>query len=45
MPPGCPCDSWLIYRKRADHIHQTYGWTVPRTPPRAENWLPLGGDG
>jgi hypothetical protein len=34
-------DSWRAYRERADHIRQTYGWTVPQ-PPRATNWLPLG---
>jgi hypothetical protein len=37
-------DSWRAYRERADQIRQTYGWTVPKPPPRAENWLPLGGD-
>jgi hypothetical protein len=37
-------DSWRAYRERADHIRQTYGWRVPEPPPRAENWLPLGGD-
>jgi hypothetical protein len=36
-------DSWRTYRERADHLRQTYGWTVPQ-PPRAENWLPLGRD-
>jgi hypothetical protein len=37
-------DSWHTYRERADHIRQTYGWRVPEPPPRAQNWLPLGGD-
>jgi hypothetical protein len=37
-------DSWRTYRERADHIRQTYGWTVPEPPPRAEHWLPLGRD-
>jgi hypothetical protein len=37
-------DSWRTYRERADHIRQTYGWTVPQPPPRAEHWLPLGRD-
>jgi hypothetical protein len=37
-------DSWRTYRERADHIRQTYGWTVPEPPPGAENWLPLGRD-
>jgi hypothetical protein len=37
-------DSWRTYRERADHLRQTYGWTVPEPPPRAENWLPLGRD-
>jgi hypothetical protein len=37
-------DGWRTYRERADHIRQTYGWTVPEPPPRAENWLPLGRD-
>jgi hypothetical protein len=37
-------DSWHAYRERADHIRQTYGWTVPKPPPRAENWLPSGRD-
>jgi hypothetical protein len=37
-------DSWRAYRERADHIRQTYGWRVPQPSPRAENWLPLGGD-
>jgi hypothetical protein len=37
-------DSWRAYRERADHIRQTYGWTAPELPPRAENWLPLGRD-
>jgi hypothetical protein len=37
-------DSWRTYREHADHIRQTHGWTVPQPPPRAENWLPLGGD-
>jgi hypothetical protein len=36
--------SWRTYRERADQIRQTYGWTVPEPPPRAENWLPLGRD-
>jgi|SRR6266508_3893668 len=35
-------DSWRAYRERADHIRQTYGWTLPQPPPRATNWLPLG---
>jgi len=37
-------DSWRTYRERAEHIRQAYGWTVPKPPPRAENWLPLGRD-
>jgi hypothetical protein len=37
-------DSWRTYRERADHIRQTYRWTVTEPPSRAENWLPLGGD-
>jgi hypothetical protein len=37
-------DSWRTYRERADHIRQTYGWRMPQPPPRATNWLPLGGD-
>jgi hypothetical protein len=37
-------DSWRTYREHADHIRQTYGWTVPEPPPRAENWLPPGRD-
>ncbi len=37
-------DSWRTYRERADHIRRIYGWTAPEPPPRAENWLPLGGD-
>lgn len=37
-------DSWRTYRERADHIRQTYSWTVPQPPPRAEHWLPLGRD-
>jgi hypothetical protein len=37
-------DSWRTYRERADRIRQTYGWTVSEPPPRASNWLPLGGD-
>jgi hypothetical protein len=28
-------DSWRTYRERADHIRQTYGWTMPQ-PPRRE---------
>jgi hypothetical protein len=36
--------SWHTYRERTDHIRQTYGWTVPQPPPRAEPWLPLGRD-
>jgi hypothetical protein len=36
-------ESWRIYRERAEHIRQTYGWTAPE-PPGAENWLPLGSD-
>jgi hypothetical protein len=35
-------DSWHTYRERADRIRQTYGWTAPEPPPRAEPWLPLG---
>jgi len=35
-------DSWRAYRERADHIRQTYGWTVPESAPRVEPWLPLG---
>jgi hypothetical protein len=37
-------DSWRTYRERADRIRQTYGWTVPEPPRRAEPWLPLGRD-
>jgi hypothetical protein len=37
-------DRWRTYRERADQIRQTYGWTVPKPPPRAEPWLPLGRD-
>ena len=37
-------DSRCAYRERADHLRRTYGWTVPQPPPRAEPWLPLGGD-
>jgi hypothetical protein len=37
-------DSWRTYRERAEHIRQTYGWTLPQPPPQAENWLPLGRD-
>jgi hypothetical protein len=32
------------YRVLAHHIRQSYGWTVPEPPPRAQNWLPLGRD-
>jgi hypothetical protein len=35
-------DSWRAYRERADHLRQTYGWSVPEPTPRAERWLPLG---
>jgi hypothetical protein len=27
-------DSWRTYQERPDHIRRTYGWTVPRPPPR-----------
>src|SRR6266545_2313842 len=37
-------DSWRTYREHTDQIRQTYGWTVPEPPPRAEPWLPLGRD-
>jgi hypothetical protein len=37
-------DSWRTYRERIEHVRQTSGWTVQQAPPRAENWLPLGGD-
>jgi hypothetical protein len=37
-------DSWRAYQERADDIRQTYGWTVPEPPLRAEPWLPLGRD-
>ena len=37
-------DSWRSYQERADHLRQTYGWTGPEPPPRAEPWLPLGRD-
>jgi hypothetical protein len=37
-------DSWRVYRERTHHLRQTYGWTVPQPPPRAENWPPLGRD-
>jgi hypothetical protein len=37
-------DSWRAYRERADHIRQTYGWTLPEPPLQAEPWLPLGRD-
>jgi hypothetical protein len=33
-------DGWRTYRERADHLRQTYGWTVPQPPPRAGSWLP-----
>jgi hypothetical protein len=35
-------DSWRAYRERADHLGQTYGWTVLEPTPRAEPWLPRG---
>jgi hypothetical protein len=35
-------DSRRSYRERAEHIRQTFGWTMPEPPPRATNWLPLG---
>lgn len=36
-------DSWHTYQ-RAEHLRQTYGWTLPQPPPCAEPWLPLGRD-
>jgi hypothetical protein len=41
-PEGDFGDSWHSYRERAERIRQTYGWTVPEPPSRAEPWLPVG---
>ena len=38
-------DSYRAYTERADHIRQTYGWTLPEPPPPGGgHWLESGYD-